>query len=318
MTVAGELTRRAARRLGIGGAGAPARPRAVAEPRVPAGPAQQALALALAMFSGVLLALLINLIGISQLQHLTTQASLYKELRLTLAEGAVPVGPLDATGKVVALGTPVAEFSAPEIGIRHEVIVNGTSSAQTMQGIGYRRDTSLPCQAGASVLMARSGGYGAVGQAWTRLQNGDRFAVTMGQGSCTYQVVDQRLAGQKAPLPPSDGTGSLTLVTATGRPFVPTGVLRIDARLVSAAFPRSPVAFPSGALPASEQVLGTDSSQLFPLTMLLEALVALAAAATWLWRRWNRAKTYIVVTPLALALVFLTAQNVNLLLPNLL
>lgn len=286
--------------------------------RVKADPAQQALSMALALLSGVLIALVVNMVGISQLQHLTSQARLYHELRLTLAEGATPTGPLDSSGQVVPLGTPVAVMSAPEIGIQHEVIVNGTSSAQTMQGIGYRRDTTLPCQAGSSVLMARSGGYGAIGQDWAHLQNGDRFSITMGQGSCTYQVIGQRLAGAAAPPAPIGDAGALTLVTATGYPFVPTGVLRIDATLVSNSFPRPAVAFPTGALPASELDLGSDSSQLFPLTMLLEALVALAIGATFLWRRWNPLKTFVVVTPVALALIFLTAQSLNLLLPNLL
>jgi sortase A len=208
-------------------------------------------------------------------------------------------------------------MSAPEIGIGHEVIVDGSSSAQTMQGIGYRRDTVLPCQAGSSVLMARSGGYGGVGSRWARLQNGDRFTVTMGEGRCTYQVTGQRLAGQKAPTPPSGKAGALTLVTATGYPFMPSGVLRIDATLVGKSYSAPNVTIPTGALPAAELALGTDSQQLFPLTMLLEALVALAIVAALLWRRWSPLKTFIVATPVALALTLLTAQNLDLLLPNL-
>ncbi|MFC4244861.1 hypothetical protein ACFOYW_15915 [Gryllotalpicola reticulitermitis] len=296
------------------------RPRPAKAPvkRMPAPPAQQAMSMALALLSAVLLTLVVNLVAISQVQHVTSQAQLYKELRLQLAEGATPVGPMDSAGHVTPLGTPVAMMSAPEIGLAHEVIVNGTTSAQTMDGVGYRRDTVLPCQAGSSVLMARSGGYGGVGERWVQLQNGDRFTVTMGEGRCTYQVVDHRLAGQKAPTPPSGKQGALTLVTATGYPFVPTGVVRIDATLVGKSYAAANVTIPTGALPTSELPLGSDQQQLFPLTMLLEALVALALVATWLWRRWSPVKTFVVAIPVALALVLLTAQNVDLLLPNLL
>jgi len=295
----------------------PSRPARAPIARVPAPPAQQAVALALALLSAVLIALVVNLVGISQLQHLTSQAQLYRELRLQLAEGAAPGGPTDAAGRLTALGAPVAVMSAPEIGLGNEVIVNGTSSAQTMQGIGYRRDTVLPCQSGSSVLMARSGGYGAVGARWAHLQNGDRLSFTMGEGRCTYQVIDRRLAGQKPPTPPARDGGELTLVTATGYPFMPTGVLRIDAELVTKAYPAPAVTIPSGALPASELALGVDDQQLFPLTMLLEALVALALVAAVLWRRWSPLKVFIVATPAAAALVLLTAQNLDLLLPNL-
>lgn len=278
---------------------------------------QQAISVALTMLCGVLLVLLINLTGVSQLQHAATQVTLYQQLRLTLAQGATPVAPVTRSGAVVPLGTPIALMTAPAIGLAHEVVVEGSGSTQTMEGVGHRRDTVLPCQVGSSVLMARSGAYGGVGSAWSRLQNGDRFSVTMGQGTCTYQVTGHRLAGDRAPAPPTGRGGSLTLVTATGFPFWPTGVLRVDAALVSDSFDRSDVAFPAGALPASEEPMGYDSGQLFPLTMLAEACVAIAIAGTWLWRRWNRTKTWITIAPLAVGVLFLTAQSLNDLLPNL-
>ncbi len=285
---------------------------------VDAPPVQQAVSITLAMFSAVLLLLLLNLTLVSQLQHVSSQAHLYDSLRLNLAQGSTPVAPTTKKGAVVPLGTPVAVMSAPQVGIAHEVIVEGSSSQQTMVGIGHRRDTVLPCQVGSSVLLARSGAYGGAGDSWMQLQNGDRFKVTMGQGACTYQVTGMRYAGAKAPPAPTGRGGSLTLVTASGVPFVPTGLVRIDATLVSDSLDRPGVVFPSGALPASEQPLGVDTTQLFPLTMLIEALVALAIAATWLWRKWGRGKTWIVITPLALAVGFLAANNFDLLLPNLL
>jgi sortase A len=285
---------------------------------VGAPPVQQAISVGLGMLSGILIFLLINLTCVSQLQHITSQAHLYSQLRLTLAQGSTPVAPTTKSGAVVALGTPVAVLSAPSIGIGREVIVEGSASEQTMEGIGHRRDTVLPCQVGSSVLMARSGAYGGIGDSWTRLQNGDRFTIMMGQGSCTYQVTGMRYAGDKAPPAPTGRQGALTLVTASGLPFVPLGLVRIDAALVSKSYDRPSIVFPSGALPAAEQPMGVDTSQLFAITILLEALVGLAIGATWLWRRWGKWQTWIVVTPLALAAGFLTATNFDYLLPNLL
>lgn len=286
--------------------------------RIPAPPAQRATAVGLVMFSSVLLVLLVNLVGISQVQFATSQNTLYNQLRLSLAQGATPIGPLTSTGDLVALGTPIAVMSNARLGLDHAVIVSGTTSAQTMVGIGQRIDTSLPCQAGTSVLYARSGAYGGIGATWQKLQAGDELTFTMGQGSCTYRVSGTRVAGQQAPAAPTGTAGSLTLVTASGPSFAPTGVVRIDTTLVGTGFPRPAVTFPTGALPGSHREFGIDGSQILPLVLLLELAVALVVAALFSWRRWSRAKTAIVFVPVGIAVILMTADSVNHLLPNLL
>jgi sortase A len=278
----------------------------------------QAGSMLLAMISGTVLFLLINLVLVSQLQHYTTQQALHSELRLSLAEGSTPVAPTGRNGKLVPAGTPLAVMSAGSVGIAGEVIVEGTASAQTMTGIGHRRDTVLPCQDGSSVLMARSGSYGGIGSAWERLQKGDQFSFTMGQGKCTYEVEDSRSPGDKAPAAPTGKEGMLTLTTASGLPFMPTEVARIDAKLIGKSYERPAVSFPPGSLPSAEDAMGSDTSNLFALVLLLEALVAIAIGGTWLWRRWGRWQTWIVIAPVAFTFCLLTATNVNYLLPNLL
>lgn len=292
----------------------------VAPPRVrtAATPLSQAYSVALAIVSGALLVLVANLVVVSQVQSFFTQHHLYSQLRLTLAEGATPLSAVDQHNHLVAAGTPVAVMNAASVGLSHAVVVQGTDAAQTMQGIGHLRDTVMPCQAGSSVLMARSGSYGAIGAKWAKLTPGEEFSVTMGQGSCTYRVVDQRLAGQKAPAPPSGDEGHLTLTTALGRPFAPSGVLRIDTTLVTASYPASASAFPASSLPPSENAMASDTSGLFPLILLLELVAALAVGVVWAWKRWGRWQAWLVATPAALALALVTADNVNLLLPNLL
>lgn len=313
---AGSLRRRP------GAPGAPIGPAVpLAPPRVQAKvdapPFQRALSMTLGIVSATIIALIVALVVVSPIQHYAGQKNLYNQLRLSLAEGSTPVGPLDVKGNPVVLGTPVAVMTAPVIGIGREVVVEGSAGSQTMQGIGHQRNTSLPCQVGTSVLMARSGSYGAVGAAWAALRTGQEFTMQMGEGSCTYQVLDQRHPGQISPPPPTGREGRLILTTAAGLPYMPTEVLRVDAKLVTDAFDRP--AQLTAAIPPSEAAMGTDPTNAFALVLLLELLVAAVLAATWLWRRWGRWQTWIVSAPVIGVVFLLCATCVNqIVLPNLL
>ena len=290
------------------------RPTKVAAPAI-----ERFLSLLLVMLSITILALLANLVLVSPVQHYASQNELYQNIRLALAEGSAPTGPVNPDGSLVQPGTALGVLYAPVVGIAHEVMVEGSSGSQTMQGIGHRRDTVLPCQTGTSVVMARSGAYGGVGHAFTNLVPGDQFSITMTQGSCTYEVMSARLPGNQAPSAPASGEGRLTLTTAAGAPFMPTEVYRVDAKLVTDAFDRPAVAFPTGALPPSEAAMGTDTSNLFALVLLLELLVGVAIGISWLWRRWGRWQTWIVGAPAVIAVGLLSATAINQwLLPNLL
>jgi sortase A len=273
----------------------------------------------LTLVSACLLIWVLNLLVVSQVQEYFVNHSLYGQLRLSLDQGATPVGPFTRQGTLVPAGTPLAVMNAPAVGLRDAVIVQGSGAAQTMEGIGHVPDTVLPCQAGVAALMARNGSYGgyALGAKWARLAPGDEFTVIMGQGSCTYRVEGQRLAGQQAPAPPAGTGGSLVLVTAAGHPFMPTGVLRIDAALVTRSYaPPSAMIAPS-AVPASENPMGIDTSHMFELVLLMQVLLAAAIAAAWAWHRWGARQTWIVAAPIIVTFSLLAADNVNMLLPNL-
>jgi sortase A len=284
---------------------------------VPGAPNSVAVSRTLQMISIVIFGLLFNLVLVSQVQHFAWQNSLYSELRLHLAEGAAPTGPADADGLPTELGTPLALMQAPTIGIGKEVVVEGTASAQTMEGIGHLRSTVLPCQVGTSVLMARGAAYGGVGGSWAGLQPGQQFTMTMGQGACTYEVIGSRRAGDPSPPLPIGREGRLILTTSDGA-YLPFGVLRIDAKLVTDGFDRPPIALPDASLPDSERAMGIDSSGAFGLVLLLEALAGAAIGVTWLWKRWGRWEAWIVGIPVIAAIGLLTATNANYFLPNLL
>jgi sortase A len=302
---------------------APSAPSARAARRPARPPAPTAATVAsrvLSLICACVLLMVVNLVVVSSVQEYFAQNGLYGQLRLTLAEGATPVGPVTNTGTAVANGTPVAVLNAPVVGLRRAVIVQGSGGAQTMVGIGHVPDTVMPCQSGVAALMARSGAYGgyALGGKWKGLRPGDEFTVTMGQGTCTYRVEDQRLPGQLAPAPPAGDGGAIVLITAAGSPFMPTAVLRVDATLVGKAYTPPAAAIPPADVPASENPMGTDSSHLFAVILLLQVLLAAAIAAAWTWQRWGRRETWIVAIPVLVTFALLAADNLNLLLPNLL
>jgi len=270
---------------------------------------------AMVVLAGVALGLCINLVVLSQFEHRAAQTRAFNRLRVELAEGVAPSGPVDANGRLLSEGTPVALLEIPVVGI-HEVVLEGTSSDVLRLGAGHQRNTVLPGQPGVSVIDGRAAAYGGPFRGLGRLHKGDKLTVTTGIGTSTFLVLDLRRAHDLEPPPIAPNNGRLILVTATGAPFLPTGVLRVDADLVSPVQSASPAGLTS--VSASEQPLGTDTSKLWELVLVLEAMIAVTVAAAWSWRRWGRTQTWIVFFPLAMLLGIYLTNQVARLLPNLL
>lgn len=273
----------------------------------------------LQMFAVLVIGLLLNLVFVSQLQYSTSQSALRQDLRLQLAQGSAPIGQNTIDGTLTPLGTPIALLEIPQLK-KSEVIVEGTTSAQTAVGVGHRRDSSFPGQAGTAILMGRSGAYGGVFSAIGTLKPGARFAVTTGQGTFTYQVIGSRRAGDPMPPTPKPTEGRLTLTTAAGVPFMPQDVLRVDARLVSEVAPTPPRVFAAGEkkLPESEQTMGQDFSGMLGIIILFQLLTAAVIAAIWCWKRWGKWHTWIALAPILLTISILLGNQINMILPNLL
>lgn len=271
----------------------------------------------LTLLASFLLVLIVNITVISQVQHFLSQHRLYDELRSSLAGQSAPVGQLDVNNQLTPHGTPIGLLKIPELGIR-EVIVEGSSSQETKLGVGHRPDTPLPGQAGKSVLMGRAAAYGGVFGSIDRLQKGDTFTVTTQQGTATYEVIGRR-TGKTVTLPSlaTGATGILTMVTATGSPFLPDGDLFVDSKLVSTPFVPGQAAVAVGVYDPSNNPMVGDPSRLFGLSWLLELLVLLAAGAVWAWKRWDQRAMWIVFVPVLAAVSFLVADHIADLLPNL-
>jgi LPXTG-site transpeptidase (sortase) family protein len=262
-------------------------------------------------------ALVVHLVLISGLEHRSAQQRSSDRFRYELAQGTAPVAQTEQSGKLVELGAPVALLEIPSLHVR-EVVGEGTTGTVLMDGPGHRRDTPLPGQSGTSVILGRAAAYGGPFKHLHQLQPGATITVTTGQGVSKFSVIDKREGGDPAPPPVTSGRGRLVLVTATGLPYVPGGVLRVDADLDTQTFPTPASVIPSGSLPSSEAPLGNDTSTLWALVLWLEALVLVVVAIVWSWNRWGRHQTWIVLAPLAVLISLYVVNEFMRLLPNLL
>jgi LPXTG-site transpeptidase (sortase) family protein len=285
-------------------------------PQDPRNPVRQVGATAMILVTAIAGALVLHLVLISGLEHRSAQQRSYDRFRYELAQGTAPVAQTERSGQLVELGSPVALLEIPSLHVR-EVVGEGTTSTVLMDGPGHRRDTPLPGQSGSSVIMGRAAAYGGPFKHLHELKPGATITVTTGQGVSKYTVIDKRESGDPSPPPLASGKGRLVLETATGLPFIPGGILRVDANLDTQTFPTPASVIPSGALPSSEEALGTDTSTLWALVLWLEALVLVAVAIVWSWHRWGRHQTWIVLAPLALLISLYVVNEFMRLLPNL-
>jgi LPXTG-site transpeptidase (sortase) family protein len=274
-------------------------------------------ATAMILLTALAVALVVHLVLISGLEHRSAQQRSYDRFRYELAQGTAPVAQTERSGKLVELGAPVALLEIPSLHVR-EVVGEGTTGTVLMDGPGHRRDTPLPGQSGTSVILGRAAAYGGPFKHLHQLQPGATITVTTGQGVSRFTVIDKREGGDPAPPPVASGKGRIVLVTATGLPYVPGGVLRVDAGLDTQTFATPASVLPTGSLPSSEEPLGNDTSTLWALVLWLEALVLVAVAIVWSWHRWGRHQTWIVLAPLAVLISLYVVNEFMRLLPNLL
>jgi sortase A len=267
--------------------------------------------LSLALFA---LVFAFSLVILSAVAHRAAQTRLFDRFRNQLALGVAPVGPTDANGRLLRPGTPVALLEIPRIGV-HEVVVEGTTSAVLMTGPGHLRSTVMPGQPGTSVIFGRAAAFGGPFRNIDRLRRGDVISAVTGAGTSTFKVIDQRRPGDPVPAPLQQGGSRLTLVTASGRPFMPSGLLWVDADLAGSPLPSSTGGLTS--VPPSERALGHDTSDLWVLVLELQLLTVAVVGAVVCWRRWGRAQTWVVFAPLMLLLTYAISTQVARLLPNL-
>ena len=246
----------------------PYRERPPKPPRRPPGPEKPPIVLTqretlirslIAVLAIMLLSFVLNLMLVSHIQYQASQQQLLDHFKAQLAAGVAPVSEGDVDDVLLADGVPVALLSAPSIGLE-TVVVEGTSSGDTMKGPGHRRDTALPGQSGVTVIMGRASAYGGPFGKLPDLQAGDLITVITGQGEHTYEVMGLRYAGDPAPPPITAGNSRMVLETARGIPYAPAGSMYIDARLTSEIQPNGARQTNYFTLPPEDKSLATDTT----------------------------------------------------------
>jgi len=262
----------------------------------------------------MLLTFVLTISVIGSLQFARDQKTMYANFRVALANAVAPVSQLTATGGFVPLGTPVVLLSFPSLG-KQFVVVEGTTANVLMGAPGHRRDTVLPGQSGQSVIVGRRSMYGGPFASLLDLHVGDKIVTTTGQGRSVYTVFKIRTAGDKLVIQPS--ANILTLETAAGSPYQPSGVYYVDAKLDTAANPgnNSYITYPN-LLPAERSMQG-QSSNWVAVLLLSQALLLAVVGVVWLYFRQGRLVAWVVGLPLLLALGVALSNQIAGLLPNL-
>jgi LPXTG-site transpeptidase (sortase) family protein len=243
---------------------------------------------------------------LSGVQEARSQAILYEQLQTELAQVGGTVAPLGPTTP----GAPIAILNIPSIGIKDMVVVEGTSPENLTLGPGHLRDTPYPGQAGVSEIFGRRATYGAPFARLAELRPGAFIETITGQGEATYTV--EAVGNSKVRI--SDPAPNQLLLFTASSPVVPSYYVEVDAHLTTAPRPSPGTAH---EINSSEVVLASDSGALVLTWTWALALILVSAAATIAATRWSPWAAYLVMVPIALAVLWNLYQNLSALLPNL-
>ncbi len=267
----------------------------------------------LTVFAVVCAWFLAQLLLLGGLEQSRAQDRLYDEFRQQLAAGTAP------TGGIIAPGSPVAVLSIPSLGWE-QVVTEGTSAGTMLAAPGHRRDTVLPGQAGVSLIYGRSSTFGRPMSTLLAEGSGKTMTVVTGQGTATYTLSGIRRAGDPMPALPTGNASRITFVTSEGSgrlsALTPGDVVYVDATATGDAF-----AAPGGRLNAigpSEVAMAADRSVMPALALSLGALAAATVGILVARRRFGAVRTWLIGTPVVVALAWLSADLATYLLPNLL
>ena len=272
---------------------------------------------ALSLLALVLIGFVLDVSLVGAMRHSRDQSVGLADFRSELANAVAPIGPADRHGHPLRPGAPMAVLEMPSIGLR-ELVGQGTTSEILMSGPGHRRDTVFPGQVGTSVIFGRRAGFGGPFAHVKDLQPGDDIVAVTGSGTHRYRVLDVRRAAD--PLPPAPGPteGRLILVTADGAPYVPSGVLRVDATLVSAAQGPPVTTTPQVPLMKAETALAGEASGLVSFVGRGALLLVGVGCVVWARVRWGRHHGWVIGVPVLGLLGVASADSVVRLLPNVL
>ena len=269
------------------------------------------------MVGVLVVAFLVNILVFSHIYHAVAQQNLRNDFREQLALATAPTAEVDLNDIILKQGAAVAVLDIPAIGV-HEIVAEGTDSGTLRGGPGHRRDTVLPGQQGASIIMGRAGAYGAAFARLQELKPGTKFTIITAQGRQIFQTLGLRYAGDLTLPDLQAGESRLVLLTARGAPYVPNGVVRLDAKLVSQVQPAGLRVSSFINVPREDREFGFDFRFVWALVLALQLLIALEVLAIWAFNRIGSRGTYLVFGPLIFFALVLVMDQTTRLLPNLL
>ncbi len=207
-------------------------------------------------------------------------------------------------GAVPPQGSAVAVIQIPAIGL-HQVVVEGTSAADLMNGPGLMRETALPGTPGNAVIAARrvtfGGPFGSIGT----LHIGDRIRIIDGVGPSVYRVTKVETVGQgRRDVVGPTAANRLTLITSDSS-LVASGRQVVQAKLVGEAIAGK--ATPK--VPKDDLALSGDSVAGWLALLWSIVTVAVVLAAVVVAIRWRRAAlTYLFAVPVVLMCALFACQ----------
>src|SRR5262249_16681244 len=136
--------------------------------------------MALLLLADVVLGYVVYLYGLSDVQEARSQALLYSQFQLELANQAAPLGAYGPNGLAGAHGptipnNPMAILNLPAIEIRDLVVVQGTTPQNMMVGPEHRPDSPLPSQPDVVQIYGRRATFGAPFSRLGELRPGDKI-----------------------------------------------------------------------------------------------------------------------------------------------
>jgi sortase A len=270
---------------------------------------------ALTVVAIVCIWMVLQLLVLGGLSELRSQHLLYDQYRSELAAATAPTGALDYKGVTVERGAPVALLAIPALD-SEQVVVQGSTSRDLMAGPGHLPSTVLPGQQGTSVVMGRASTYGAPFRNIANLKPGDPIVVQNAEAKVTYRVEDVRRAGDPVPSTLTGTQARLTLVSAYGSGAL-SALRPRDAIFVDAIADKGTGAGYVAGASTADAVMARDTSVLPLLTLYLALLIALVLGVTVARRHVRTSLVWLVAAPVAIALAWVTTDQVVALLPNL-
>jgi sortase A len=222
----------------------------------------------------------------------------------------------DAKGNSTPImtGTAVALLDIPRIDL-HKVVVEGASAESLKKGPGVISSSVLPGQPGQTIVVGRRTTFGAPFRHLDVLAAGDEIQATTPFGKFNYKVSETHTVGVGSSTTFNPTKDSLLTLVTSDPPYVGGSALVVAATLQGQAssFPDpNRVSSSDAGRVALVGNAGSEPGAAIAGVLLLAALIVTEK----LYRRWRRWPTYLLTTPVILALLFAWMENLTSLFPS--